>query len=241
MAAGLGSRFGCRTELLPKGFIEADGVPMLVRSVETLLEAGIERIIIGTGFRKEVIEDFGKKYAGIECCCNEKYAETNSMWTLFNCRSVVGTADFLLLESDLVYEKKAITALLEDRHPDILLIAGETKFQDQYFVEHDEKGYLVNCSVNREDLKVCGELVGIHKISSSFYSQLCDYYAGIREKSPKLGYEYALLHIARHVTPLFVLKQEGLLWYEIDDEADLAYAEKYICPQLKQKREELRL
>lgn len=232
MAAGLGSRFGSRTELVPKGFVEVNGVPMLVRSLETLLEAGIERVVIGTGFKKEVVEALGEKYPQIECCYSEKYADTNSMWTLFNCRDAIGSDDFLLLESDLIYEKKAITALLEDPHPDILLIAGETKFQDQYFVEHNEKGNLTNCSVNREELKVCGELVGIHKISHSFYKELCRYYDTIRQEAPKLGYEYALLHMARNGMPLFVLKQEGLLWYEIDDEKDLAYAEQHICPRL---------
>ena len=49
MAAGLGTRFGRYTENIPKGFIEAGGKPMVVRSIETLLDCGIDRIIIGTG------------------------------------------------------------------------------------------------------------------------------------------------------------------------------------------------
>lgn len=226
MAAGLGTRFGSRTELIPKGFIEVKGVPMIIRSIENLLAAGIERIIIGTGFKKEAMEQLRETYPQIECCYSERYADTNSMWTLYNCHSCIGESDFLLLESDLIYEPKALTVLLEDPHPDIMLIAGETKFQDQYFVEHDERRFLVNCSVRREELNVCGELVGIHKISHPFYDRLCNYYGKIRDAQPKLGYEYALLHIARKECPLYVLKSEGLKWYEIDDEKDLAYAEK---------------
>ena len=49
MAGGLGSRFGGRTESMPKGFIEIDGMAMVERSVRKLLDAGIEQIIIGTG------------------------------------------------------------------------------------------------------------------------------------------------------------------------------------------------
>ncbi|MFR5682855.1 MAG: NTP transferase domain-containing protein [Clostridia bacterium] len=48
MAAGLGTRFGSRTELIPKGFIEVNGKSMIERSIDTLIECGIERIIIGT-------------------------------------------------------------------------------------------------------------------------------------------------------------------------------------------------
>ena len=49
MAGGLGSRFGGRTEYMPKGFIEVDGMPMVEQSVRKLIGAGIEQIIIGTG------------------------------------------------------------------------------------------------------------------------------------------------------------------------------------------------
>ena len=51
MAAGMGTRFGSMTEERPKGFIEAGGKAMVVRSIETLISCGIERIIIGTGVR----------------------------------------------------------------------------------------------------------------------------------------------------------------------------------------------
>ena len=49
MAAGMGTRFGNRTELIPKGFVPAGGIPMVIRSIDTLKACGIERIIIGTG------------------------------------------------------------------------------------------------------------------------------------------------------------------------------------------------
>ena len=53
VAGGLGSRFGDRTKLMPKGFIEIDGIAMVERSVKKLIEAGIEEIIIGTGHCSE--------------------------------------------------------------------------------------------------------------------------------------------------------------------------------------------
>ena len=44
MAGGLGSRFGNRTQAMPKGFIEIDGIAMVERSVQKLIAAGIEKI-----------------------------------------------------------------------------------------------------------------------------------------------------------------------------------------------------
>lgn len=226
LAAGRGTRFGKMTILRSKGFIPVNGTPMVIRSIHQLIESGIKRIVIGTGYHKEQYEALQQIYPQVECCFSEHFADTNSMWTLANCAGQIGGDDFLLLESDLIYERRAITALLESEYTDILLAAPETKFQDQYFVEFDGQRHLTKCSTNRSELTVCGEFVGIHKISSRFYTALCDYYEPIKHQYPKLGYEFALLHIAVTQYPLQVLKLKDLKWYEIDDEKDLKYAEE---------------
>lgn len=228
MAAGLGTRFGEKTELMPKGFIEVGGISMIERSIKTLIDCGIQRIIIGTGYKKEMYEELSLLYPEIQCIYSEHYATTNSMWTLWNCREMIGSEDFLLLESDLIFEKRAISELINCKKENALLCAEVTKFQDSYFIEHDDNNYLVNCSVNESELMVCGELVGIHKLSNSFYHSLCDYYSTARSEFPKMGYEFALLHMAKHGSPVFVLKVSDLKWYEIDDDADLTHAENNI-------------
>lgn len=227
MAAGLGTRFGNLTEKMPKGFIPVSGKAMVIRSIEALIRCGIEHIYIGTGYKKEMYEDLKSTYPQIECCFSPKYADTNSMYTLYNMRELIGNSDFLLLESDLVYEDRALTALIENEHDSIMLITPVTKFQDQYYVEYDENHNLVNCSVNKEEINPCGELVGIHKIGNQFYKLMCDEYAKILNEKPKLGYEFQLLSMSK-IQALYVLNEEGLKWYEIDDIDDRDYAEKRI-------------
>lgn len=228
MAAGMGTRFGDRTELIPKGFVPAGGIPMVERSIATLKACGIERIIIGTGYHKEHYEALAERVEGIECVFSPRFAETNSMYTLWNCREVIGDDDFLLLESDLVFEQKAISSLIECPAETAMLITPVTKFQDQYYVESDANDILTRCSVNKEELNAKGELVGIHKLSNKFYKQMCEDYAKIVDTQPKLGYEYELLSMSQRISPVFVLNVPGLLWYEIDDVDDLAYAEEHI-------------
>lgn len=227
----MGTRFGDRTELIPKGFVPAGGIPMVERSIQTLKICGIERIIIGTGYHKEHYEALAQRTDGIECVFSTRFAETNSMYTLWNCREVIGDDDFLLLESDLVFEKKAITSLIECSSPDVMLISPVTKFQDQYYVESDNNGILTRCSVKKEELNAKGELVGIHKLSNKFYKKMCEDYGKIIFDKPKLGYEYELLSMSQRISPIFVLNVPGLLWYEIDDVDDLAYAEEHILSQ----------
>jgi len=232
LAAGLGTRFGNRTKSIPKGFIPAGGKPMVIRSIETLLSCGITRIVIGTGFGKEYYEALSDKYPCIECEFSPRYADTNSMYTLYNCRSIIGNDDFLLLESDIIYNRTAIVELLEDEHPDIMLITPVTKFQDQYYVAHDTEGQLNDCSTDKSAIDVQGELVGIHKLSSGFYKCMCRDYEAKVEDLPKLGYEYELLHMSQNHIPIYVLNSRKAKWYEIDDESDLIFAEKNIVPFL---------
>ncbi len=224
----MGTRFGEHTKLMPKGFIPFRGKAMVVRSIETLIECGIERIIIGTGYHKEYYEALQVQYPQVECCFSSRFAETNSMYTLWNCRELIGEDDFLLLESDLVFEKRAIECLLESPHESTMLITPVTKFQDQYYVEMNENNVLTNCSTDPNVLHYSGELVGIHKLTNDFYRTMCCEYSSIVEEKPKLGYEYELLDISKRIQPMKVLCVKDLQWYEIDDEQDLKFAEERI-------------
>lgn len=225
MAAGLGTRFGKFTEMIPKGFIEYKDKPMVLRSIDTLIACGIERIIIGTGWHRESYEALMEQYPQIECVYSPRYAETNSMYTLYNCREAIGDDDFLLLESDIIFEKKAITSLMETSFDSAMLITPVFKFQDQYYVQMNDKCELINCSTDKDKIEPSGELVGSHKISNRFYKIMIDEYAKVVDEKPKLGYEFQLLDVSQHITPMHVLKMDDLQWYEIDDEQDLSFAE----------------
>ncbi len=214
MAAGKGTRFGTMTETKPKGFIEFKGIPMVVRSIENLISAGVNRIIIGTGYHREWYDSLAKKYPQIQTVFSPRFAETNSMETLSRCKDAIGDDDFLLLESDIVYEQKALTSLLDDQHPDIMLVTPVTKFQDQYYIGCDEDGFLVKCSTKKEEIisetgdEPAGELVGIHKISNKFYKDMLEVYEYRQsreemyhngEHTEKTGYEFILEDVATWV------------------------------------------
>jgi len=236
MAAGMGTRFGKYTELIPKGFVEYKDKAMVVRSIETLISCGIERIIIGTGYHRESYEALMAKYPQIECVFSPRYAETNSMYTLYNCREAIGSEDFLLLESDLVFERECISKLISCEFESAMLITPVTKFQDQYYVQMDSSCRLINCSVNRDEIQPSGELVGIHKLSNKFYQQVISEYAKVVDEKPKLGYEFQLMLTSQKGVSgelcadavMNVLKLEGVEWYEIDDPQDLEYAETHL-------------
>lgn len=253
MAAGKRTRFGTRTADMPKGFIEFKGRSMIERSIANLLSVGIKRIIIGTGYHREWYEKLCSKYPQIITVFSPEYAETNSMETLYRCCHAIADSDFLLLESDIVYEDRALGLLLEDGHPNVMLASDITKFQDQYYLAVDSHKHLIGCSTNKEALvkkygnEPYGELVGIHRISDGFYKRMCDDYCRGREVYLRRGYEFMIEDTAmssststidktldssaksgQECKSVYVLKPKHLEWYEIDDENDLQYAQENI-------------
>lgn len=161
VAGGLGARFGDRTKLMPKGFIEIDGIPMVERSVRKLIAAGIEEIIIGTGHCSEYYDELAEKYHIIKTVRNDNYMNTSSMGTLGVCAPYI-KGDFLLLESDLVYDAVGLYVLQNESRANVILASGKSNSHDEVYLAADENGVLNEVSKSKELVpNPAGELVGI--------------------------------------------------------------------------------
>ena len=131
LAAGMGVRLKELNRGVPKGFISlGDDKTIIEHSIETLLACGIKDIIIVTGFRDEHYENLRSRYPQIKTVRNEKYSETGTMYSLWCTRNLVNT-DFILLESDLIYEIRAIKELLESTSENSILISEKTDAGDE--------------------------------------------------------------------------------------------------------------
>jgi 2-aminoethylphosphonate-pyruvate transaminase len=232
LAAGLGSRLGERTKEKPKGFLKIEDQPLIEYSILHLLSSGIERIYIGTGYLNEWYEEIALRYKEVICVTNEQYDTTGSMYTLFQLKDYV-KEDFLLLESDLLYDQAALTILQYHHEPDVLLASERTHTNDEVFIEVDEAHCLVNMAKDENMLSnIFGELVGITKLSYATFQKLCNYAAKELQKNQKLNYEKVLTAISVE-SPITVHKVNYLPWCEIDNEVHLKRAMEVVYPQIK--------
>lgn len=234
LAAGLGSRLKDRTKQMPKGFIEVDGQSLIERSVATLLAAGVDRIIIGTGYLHEHFDALRGKYP-IETFRNTEYSTTGSMYTLYELRHLIN-APFLLLESDLLYENAAIDYLSNDPRENIILASGATHSGDEVYIQASAENQLQQMSKDRATLThVTGELVGITKLSVQALEAMSSFAeVQFNNGNQMLNYEDALVGIA-DVQNIHVKVIEELVWCEIDDENHLSRALKFVYPKIKAK------
>lgn len=247
LAAGLGSRLKKRTEFLPKGFLEVGGLPIVEQSVQKLLAAGVEEILIGTGHCAEYYEKLAQKYPCIRTVKNETYAETGSMATLALCVPWVKESAFVL-ESDLIYEAAALWVLGNAPQESVMLASGATASGDEVYVQTAPSGRLVQCSKVKTQIfpseeEPVTELVGISKLSAETLSDMASFWETGGALMPKMDYEYAMAAVSREAgknvpdsrNGVFVCRVEHLAWREIDDENHLRMAEEKIYPLIAER------
>ena len=236
MAGGLGSRLGSMTKDMPKGFIEIDGMPIIEQSVRKLIANGIEEIIIGTGHCSDRFNDLAKRYSCIKLVKNERYADTGSMGTLACCAPLV-KGDFLLLESDLIYDSIGLFVLINDEHRNVILASGRTDSGDEVYLESKD-GYLNAHSKNKESLKnISGELTGLTKLTKETLDKMVSYMDENLKTQPKMEYEVAMSYVSSHGDGIYIRKVEHYVWCEIDFEDHLKRAKEKIYPHIKENEE----
>jgi 2-aminoethylphosphonate-pyruvate transaminase len=236
MAGGMGTRLNDTTRLMPKGFIEIGGAPMVEWSVQKLFAAGVEEVIIGVGHCAEWYEGLAENYRSITLFANKRYAETGSMGTLACCAPGV-RGDFLLLESDLIYDAAGLSALLNDAHRNVLLASGPTNSGDEVYLEADESGILQKHSKNRADIgELAGELVGITRLSKDTLDKMTAHMNAHLGDDPRMEYETAMAAASRSCkeNSIYIRKLEYYLWREVDDENHLAMARNLIYPRIRE-------
>ena len=233
LAAGIGSRLKEKTAYLPKGFLELGGKTLIEESVAKLLKAGIENIYIGTGFRSEYYEQAFAEIKEVSCIKNNLYRQTGSMYTLYSLKDCL-SEDFLILESDLVYEQYALNVLQNSHRENVILSSIPSGAGDEVYIETDATGCLLNMSKNPEDLnELHSEFVGITRISLSIYDKLCRLMETCLTTRPNLEYDEALALIAPQ-EKFAVLNVPNLAWCEIDNEDHFTRARHTVLPRIKQ-------
>ena len=233
LAAGLGSRLNDTSKGKPKGFIELDGQAIIKRSINNLKSFGISKIIIGTGYNSKYYEAL-RNNKSISCVKNNSFANTGSFLTLYNLNNHLNE-DFLLLESDIIYEKRALAVLINHHKNDVILASGETNSGDEVFIEVDKDNCLLTLSKSQSDLSdVYGELVGISKITLCTYQILCEWAEENMKQAKKIHYEEALTEISDK-KDIYVEKIDDLLWTEIDTKEHYRRAFDYVYPKLLKK------
>lgn len=114
--SGLGKRMGVLTSEHPKCMTEIDGnETILSRQLKLLVDAGVEEVVMTTGSFDGVLVNYCNslelpiKYTFVK---NEKYAETNYIYSIYCAREELKDSDIILMHGDLVFESAVLDKVM---------------------------------------------------------------------------------------------------------------------------------
>jgi len=235
LAAGMGRRLGKYTESDTKCMLDVNGERLIDRTLENLLKSSISRVIIVVGYMADhVISHVGSDYKGMPIFYvhNEVYDKTNNIYSLYLAKDFLLEDDTILLESDLIYEEKVLSVLINNEEPNLVLVDKYESWMDGSVITLNPENNTIRNFFPKENFDFNNiseyyKTVNIYKFSKNFSK--CYYLPFLEAYSKALGnniyYEQVLkVIIMMKDAPLKALPLNGEKWYEIDDIQDLDIA-----------------
>ncbi|MDI6799334.1 MAG: phosphocholine cytidylyltransferase family protein [Actinomycetota bacterium] len=232
LAAGVGSRIRPLTDDRPKSLIEINGRAILERMLGGIIGAGIDEVVVVTGYLKDNIEKLvhDKPYdIEIEIIENARYAETNTAYSLMLAKSHLAGSSFLKFDADVIFEERVLARLLEAGGANILLVDGDIHLgQEEVKVEADQTGKVTRVGKEVDPKKAIGESIGIERIDASTSRNLFHELETMMEDPSNLNayYEAAYERLIEAGEVFLALDITGLRWVEIDTIEDFNLAKK---------------
>ena len=217
LAAGCGSRIRT-TWQSPKGILPFGQTTLIQRSLHLLRRAGMQLVKIAVGYRSEEYRRLLGHIPWIELVQIPQFASTDNMVSLSHLLSGLEES-VLLLEGDLVYEARALTALLEEPADDVLLLSGPTDAGDEVWVFADDARSVRSLSKSNDHLPAAtGEYAGISKISPALARILLDALDVFAQHNGhrRMSYDTDALSVTASHWPIKACLVPDLIWGEVD-------------------------
>lgn len=116
--SGMGSRMGEETKEHPKCMTALTGEEtILSRQLKQLYKAGVREVVMTTGYCNDILVDYCDRVAEglhVTYVHNEKYGETNYIYSIYQAREYLDD-DILLLHGDLVFEDSVLKDILDSK------------------------------------------------------------------------------------------------------------------------------
>jgi choline kinase len=207
LAAGCATRLRPYSDDTPKTLLPVGGVPILRRTITSLLRCGFDQFVIGTGYLEHMVRDAVASWfpsLDVTFVYNKDFRTTNNAFSLSLCRPYVENHAFMLLDGDVVFDIDVAEELVS-RGPDCLAVrsVGEIGLEEVK-VMADKEDRVLAIGKHVPVRSAMGESVGIELFSASSSRRL-----------------FATLHERVHVQGLVNEWYEAAFQQAIDEGATL--------------------
>jgi choline kinase len=162
------------TDACPKCLLKIGERTLLQRTVDAMIAAGINELVVVTGYRAEMIRDFlTTQYPSlnIHFIHNGDYEHNNNIFSLWMTRPYTEGKDFLLSDSDILFDPQLIRAVLAAEGNALALNRHECG-EEEIKVIVDADNRIMELSKTCSIEQAIGESVGFEKMTASYSTAL---------------------------------------------------------------------
>ena len=174
LAAGMAKRLRPLTDACPKCLLKIGERTLLQRTVDAMIAAGINELVVVTGYRAEMIRDFLTQHypaLTIHFIHNGDYEHNNNIFSLWMTRPYTDGKDFLLSDSDILFDPALIRAVLAAEGNALALNRHECG-EEEIKVIVDSENRIMELSKTCSIEQAIGESVGFEKMTASYSTAL---------------------------------------------------------------------
>ena len=171
LAAGMAKRLRPLTDERPKCLLTVGSRTLLQRTFDAMIAAGISEFVVVTGYRGEMIRDFllntYPSSLTFHFLHNADYEHNNNIYSLWMTRKLVRGREFLLLDSDILFDPAIIQRMLQEPGTALALNRHELG-EEEIKVIVDSNNQVVEISKVCSPSEAIGESVGIEKMEADY-------------------------------------------------------------------------
>ncbi len=171
MAAGISSRFVPLSYERPKALIEARGEILIERQIRQLLEAGVPKVIVVTGYKQEQFAYLKGKF-GVILAENPDYQKRNNHASIYAVREYLHNS--YVCSADNYFVQNPFENEVDDSYYAAVYASGPTK---EWCLETDASGYINRVQIGGQDAwYMLGHTFWNQEFSASFLKILEEEY-----------------------------------------------------------------
>jgi choline kinase len=229
LVAGIGSRLRPITDTRPKALAPVGDETILGRAVRLLLDFGISKLILATGYREDAVRE---ALAGLSSeviyCPNPRFESTQNSVSLALCRDAVAGRSFFKLDGDVVFDAELLQRIAAPHAELAVGVDSSRKLDAEAMKVVVDGARIARFGKGVPLAESHGESIGIERIDAGAANKLFNALderiaAGVEN----LYYEdvYSQM-IGRGELRAEVADVSGLRWTEVDTFEDLETARR---------------
>ena len=236
LAAGMAKRLRPLTDTKPKCLLKVGDRTLLERTIDAMVATGITELVVVTGYRGEMIREWINthrqtlKWTFID---NADYEHNNNIYSLWLAGQVVRGQEFLLMDSDILCDPKAVAEVARQEEPALALNRHELGEEEmKIVVDQDNRITEISKTCRVED--AVGESVGIEKMTAAYSEALYRELDQMIEKEGLIDifYERAFERLIPQGHTFKVVDTTRFFSYELDTPEDFQRATALLPEEL---------